>query len=484
MKIIKEVKLLDISKEYSVRSDLNFIKYVEDKNKEKFISFEKIFNVIENKNINIDELEEFKYCQIGDVDGEGALTPVIINFDEQTAELADYYKKIKKGDIFKPQKGDILVSKIRPYLKKIVFIDESNEDVYFTKAFICLKPKLNPILTFFLLRCLWFKDLNSISRIGKGYPTLNVNDFKYLRIEEDSIEKINSIENLKDIMNKLKLCLSNIQKRKDIISDKNIINNVFSKYFNYDKNIIFKLHKGMTYGTQIDGLTEKSIENINFSSIKNNNYRFSTRINNRIFNEVYQKILDIPHIKIDNIYKQLEKGVQPEYCDDGIKVIKIANLKNKNIDYENVEYASEIYCKKLSDDKFLKTDDIIICCTGKGSLGKIDVVENDEIAITSVDNYILRIDKSKYNVKFLTYYLRSIFGIVQFEMNYTGMTNQIHFYEDNIRNIIIPDIDLKEQEKIEREIEKEIKIRDDKEEQKQVEKEKVLNLLESIMKKD
>ena len=54
------------------------------------------------------------------------------------------YKKIEKGDIIFPNKNSILISKIRPYLRKNVLITENN-NFFYTKAFIQIRPKLlNP----------------------------------------------------------------------------------------------------------------------------------------------------------------------------------------------------------------------------------------------------------------------------------------------------------------------------------------------------
>lgn len=96
-----------------------------------------------------------------------------------------------------------------------------------------------------------------------------------------------------------------------------------------------------------------------------------------------------------------------------------------------------------------------MCATGKVSLGKIDYYDYEYDAITTVDNYILRL-KDNYNPLFFTYFFRSILGYFQIERDFTGATNQIHLYWEQIANFKIPDISLEEQQKIVDEIKEEL----------------------------
>lgn len=349
-------------------------------------------------------------------------------------------------NLVKVSKGSFIVSNAMTI--GLAFI--SNKDVYINQNVFWVKLDRNVTNIKFLL---WYFNTYIRKIFQKVYSAkyLSKQELSRINIPDVDLEKQNEFEI------KIKPYEDEINNLKSLIVDaEKIINKVFSKYFDYDPNIMQKVHKGMSYGTQKDGSIDKNISYISFSNIKDSNYRLSTRNNSLIYNKIYSKILEKPYKKISNITLELVKGVQPIYAEEGTKVIKIANLKNSKIDFENTEYAKEEYCRALQKNKYLQIDDIIICCTGKGSLGKIDIVENDEDAITAVDNYILRIDTNKYNPKFLTYYLRSILGVIQFEMNYTGMTNQIHFYDVNISNILIPDVNLECQENIVKEIEDEI----------------------------
>jgi type I restriction enzyme S subunit len=183
------------------------------------------------------------------------------------------------------------------------------------------------------------------------------------------------------------------------------------------------------------------------------------------------KILDnLKTIEVNKVVESYEKWLQPKYDADWIiDVIKITNLKNQYINFLETEKVSQEYYNSLSEEKKLKENDIIICATWKGSLWKIDLFESENEAITSVDNYIIRL-KQNINFLFFVYFFRSILWYFQIERDYTWTTNQIHLYWEQIWDFKIPNISFKEQQRIVNEIKFEL----DKQEQirKDIEKER------------
>lgn len=451
MKIIN-FKLSDLSHENTLRCDSNYFNYIIGMDNSDLIKLTDIYDIVDDFNMDYPLSEDFKYCQIGDVNSNGTCNPVIINFENRDISLTDYYKKIEKNDIFKPQHGDILIAKVRPYLKKIVYINDNIKDVYFTKAFLCLRPKINPLLGYLMIIDNFINTINYSSRMGKGYPTINNNDLNQLYFSRKYYNHvlINSdviIEKATKYINDIYLLEQNMTNQVDII------NAEMDNLYNYNS----LLTRGMTYGTQKNDLKGMSYINISTKNIGkyDDNLRISFRSNNSETNDIIDVIKKGKFIRIKDIMLEIVKGVQPKYDDIGIPVIKISNLKNEYIDDDFTEFASDKFAEKLSDNKFVKSKDIIICSIGKGSLGKIDIVEGEYRAIVSTDNYILRINETKYNPYFLTYYLRSNYGLAQFEMQYTGATNQIHIYDYNIIEFLIPDIDISEQNKVVKSINKE-----------------------------
>lgn len=135
----------------------------------------------------------------------------------------------------------------------------------------------------------------------------------------------------------------------------------------------------------------------------------------------------------------------------------------------------------MSERKKIKHKDIILCVTGKVSLGKIDYYDYENEAITTVDNYVLKL-KDNYNPLFFIYFFRCILGCFQVERDYTGTTNQIHLYWDEISNFKIPNLKLTLQQKIVDEIKSELDLQEQIKNQIEENYVKIENLLTNIIK--
>lgn len=450
--------LTDFAQESTLRIDYDYLSYQSKLKKEEYYKFDYLFDVYKDNNVNIEEelTDDFLYAEIGNVNSTEDIFPNRLNFNKKTIQDENYYKKISNGDIIKIKKDDILISKVRPYLNKVLFGTAETEKIYFTSAFIHLRPRILNKILFYSLKSIFLKELISISRQGKGYPTVNQNDFKYLKFSKKVIDTLLAKE--KKIIAQIESIEKNIiaLKRK-IIPESKIINKIFAREFSFDENLYNDFGKGMTAGTQSAQNRELRIFNTKFSNIsKNKVLRCSTRFHNPPTLRLNNKLHSIPLIKVKQIIDSYEKGIQPVYDLTGeIPVVKISSLKNSYIDFEESETVSLTFFKGLPEEKKLKMNDVILCSTGKISLGKIDVFREDFSAITSVDNYIFRLNKN-YDIDFFVYFFRSVLGYFQIERDYTGTTNQIHLYWEEISNFEIPNISLKEQNRIVKEINKEL----------------------------
>ena len=168
-----------LSKEYSLRFDFNYIKSDSFTNSNDY-DYRALFDIIDVEKVDIALLDDFKYAEIGNVQSGGDVSPVNLSFNNRTDENENLFKKIERGDIFLPECGDILLAKIRPYLNKNVLVGENK--IYFTTAFIQLRPKIDSVILYNLIRPLFLEKINAVSRCGKGYPTLNDRDLKTRRI--------------------------------------------------------------------------------------------------------------------------------------------------------------------------------------------------------------------------------------------------------------------------------------------------------------
>ena len=147
MKILKK-SLSDISNESTLRFDVSYQLYQAEK---EFYDFSEVFGIIDKEKVDIRCLkEEIFYSEIGNVDKGGFVSPVLVDLNTDNFEQNSLIKKIKKSDIQKPADESILIPKVRPNLKKFVYV-EYNDDIYYTKAFINIKPKIKPIVSYYML---------------------------------------------------------------------------------------------------------------------------------------------------------------------------------------------------------------------------------------------------------------------------------------------------------------------------------------------
>ena len=136
-------------------------------------------------------------------------------------------------------------------------------------------------------------------------------------------------------------------------------------------------------------------------------------------------------------------------------MIKTGHLKNSYIEISQDEFVDRDFYNS-SERSRVQKGDILISSTGKVSLGKIDLVEIRQNLVVDGHVSIIRINERKYNPLFFVYFFRSILGYFQIERDFTGATNQIELYANEISNFQIPDIPLKSQQKIVDEIKAEL----------------------------
>ncbi len=436
-------KLSVLASEPSLRADFKYIVSL-PKEEVPFYRFKEIADFVSYSAINLDESETFLYAEIGDVSKNGEVNPVELSFLERNEENENLFKKIEKGDIIKPQKGDILISKIRPYLNKNVLVGE--EQIYYTKAFIQIRPRINAEIFYFALRTIFYTQLNAVSRQGKGYPTLKEEDLKSIKFSKQVIDSF--IEKENEILSEIEPIEAEISRLKNRkLKPLDIINKVFGEEFGFDWEFYKEFGKGMTAGTQQSNVKEKLIYQFPFSQIaKSNIFRFSCRFHNPKTQFLNKILFSKPTIKIKNVVSEkVHRGISPDYDSNGeIPVVKTAHLKNGYLDISQEEFVKEEFYAKNSRAQ-IQRNDVLVASTGKVSLGKIDIVETDQNLVIDGHISVIRLNETKYNPLFLTYFLRSILGTFQIERDYTGSTNQIELYSAEIEYFDIPDFSLAKQ---------------------------------------
>ena len=225
---------------------------------------------------------------------------------------------------------------------------------------------------------------------------------------------------------------------------------MFAREFGFDGNLFNELGKGMTAGTQIAQNRSLRVFETDFEELSRSEIvRFSTRFHNPSTKKLMDFLDNIETLQVkDVLLEPVHRGVSPKYSSDGeVPVIKTGYLKNGYIEISQEEFVhSDFY--NSSTKSQVKQGDILIASTGKVSLGKIDLLEEERDLVADGHVSIVRIDDKKYSRQFFTYFFRSILGYFQIERDYTGATNQIELYADEISNFQIHNILLTHQQKI------------------------------------
>ena len=229
---VRTTNFSTIGSEKTLRFDVSFI--VQQTHNNEYYPFRELFELLPPSSIDENDLySEFEYCEIGNVDKQGNVFPVNLNFARRNLEDENYYKKIEAGNITGVHVNDILIAKVRPNLKKYVLITPENKDVFFTTAFLRIRPREMPTILYHCLRTVFYPDIMGIARQGKGYPTISEADLCELRFNKQIIDKLRS--------NKVQLAtvISSInqeilQLQSSTTPDAELIDMIFHREFNFD----------------------------------------------------------------------------------------------------------------------------------------------------------------------------------------------------------------------------------------------------------
>ncbi len=358
--------------------------------------------------------------------------------------------------------ADIIYSKLTPE-KGHCFLNDKSKKIIGTTELIGYKIKSQEwnikFLMYLLIHKEFRKDLEFLTS-GKTHPRIHIPDFLAMKIPmvpyDRQNETVNKIEELENKISSIKNKIESIQ---DIIDD------VFIENFNLKSSE--KINKF----------------NINFSSLSTNRNN-QLRISYHFSHPQYKKILDdlsgIKKIPLKKIFKisggkRLPKGKSFSREETNYRYLRPNEIKDFQIDYENMPYISDKIYSILSRYE-INNGDFAISIVG--TLGKIAWLKlpeeiSDQKIILSENFAKLEIIDSEIDKHYLFYFLNSLLLKTQINREYT-ITTQMKLGLDKLAKlfIIIP-----ESEKILKKIVSEIQQREEKSNQY---KEQIKKLREEI----
>lgn len=149
---------------------------------------------------------------------------------------------------------------------------------------------------------------------------------------------------------------------------------------------------------------------------------------------------------IGKLFKYNLRGNQPHYHKNGtIKALRSVNVGFMNFNETRQEFVTEEFFKQSSRGKVQK-DDILITSTGVGTLGRTSIWFYDENAFC--DGHITILRDGVVDPYFITAFLNSKYGLIQFDQNFRGSSGQIEIYPYDISKFVIPECLFPYQEEI------------------------------------
>jgi type I restriction enzyme, S subunit len=469
----------EFSGETSNRFDVNFIDFNKIA-KQSTYSFGEFFDIQNfEKKDRLSLLEDidgdFYYAEIGNSTKQGDVIPEKLNLDNRNELVADYFKKIDKGDIQKAEKGNILLAKVRPNLKKYILIDEEKEKYFYTTAFINLKPKKLGKILYYLLRTVFYENLMAISRQGKGYPTLKENDLLTLRFNKNIIDNLE--KNQKQIISQIKPIEKNIKKLKSQIKEpQEIINKVFAREFKLDLKKVEIADKSKYFSVD------------NNVSFRNANLRSSVRwhkiepIQKTMYaNNPYIKKLGRFILSTKNGWSPNCKESDSEYCVLGVNSIS----KNGNINFQDLKFSNEN--KENIEDFYSKEGDLFV---SRGNTTDLVALASVLGALPDEQHYIfpdlfikVELNEKKLNKNYLAYLFNSIIGRLYFKNSAKGKNQtMVKISAEELSNFYMPIPPLKIQQRIVDEIKVELDNQEVYEKKIESERDKIDDLIEKSIK--
>lgn len=461
----------ELAKETSNRFDVDFVDFNVKEQQERY-SFRDFFD-IENftKKQRMDLVEsiddDFYYAEIGNITKLGDVEPEKLNFTSRNELVENYFKKIEKGDIQKVDENNILLAKVRPNLKKYVLVNKESADYFYTTAFINLKPKKLNKIFYYSFRTIFYNDLMAISRQGKGYPTLKEDDLFSLKFSKAVIDKLEKKQD--QVVTQIEPVEKKIKELKNkIVPVQEVVNAIFARGFRFDLEKFKKLKSKKFFYADIYGINTSLLRSTVIQNSPSSDFLKSFFAGNSIFLK-------------DIVTKPIQRGKQPEYTEDGIKVIKTLNIQKGEINFNELQFVSENFLKNNEKKAGIYQFDLLLTSTGMGR-GKFALYDDEEVCFADSHISIIRFNQKRISPYFLNYYCQSFFGTEQLKYIEMHIKGTPEIYTDQLNYFQILNISLKKQQEIVDEIKTELDKQEEMKKKIAAERDKIDEIIEEAIK--
>ena len=318
-------------------------------------------------------------------------------------------------------------------------------DYVFSNGFYIFKVKRGWDKRFvvYLLRSKKMKKLidEKIYR-GIGISSYKICDLFKVNIRNISLaDQISALKQIEPIENEIRIL------KQAKLSIQAIIDSVLQREFGFNYEKFEALKKDTWFIGAITAFAD------------NPDLRFSVKFHRPAGEFVQQELNRITKKKIKHYLAEpilLGASISPsDYDENGeYQYLSMATIKNWEFDDEAAQFVSDTYSVSKSE-KSVKRGDIILARSGEGTIGKVALIEKDDIKAIFAD-FTMRIRLQNYNLEFAYYYMRSMYFQYLIEIYKKGLGNNTNIFPIVIKEFPIPDISLEEQQRIVDEIQEEI----------------------------
>ena len=267
---------------------------------------------------------------------------------------------------------------------------------------------------------------------GSDQPHVYASDIQYIKVPAVSVPiQKRALAAARAIEKEIETIESTIKKNGEIIDD------VFNREFRFAMD-------------EFNRIKQEKRFSANYRTLSNNaDLRFSAKFHRDSGNFVMQELTRRTDKKIKHYLAEpivLGASVSPaDYSDDGeYCYISMATIKNWKFDLESASTVS----KEYSDSKQAKTvrkNDIILARSGEGTIGKVALIDDDELQGIFAD-FTMRIRLKDYNPAFAYYYFRTTYFQYLIEIYKKGLGNNKNIFPIAVREFPMLDISLEEQQ--------------------------------------
>lgn len=141
----------------------------------------------------------------------------------------------------------------------------------------------------------------------------------------------------------------------------------------------------------------------------------------------------------------------PKYTESGIPYVTSKNIKGGKIDFENVNYISIEDYKKISKNRPILKNDILISMIG--TLGEAAMVDDSYGEFYGQNMFLVRLDSSKIDYRYFINFFKSPY-VKNHLARKQNKSTQSYLKANHIESLMIPVVTIKEQEEIANQLDK------------------------------